>query len=119
MSIETASAVARLVREHGGRALVVGGWVRDQLLGRLVPIVHAEVEGAPVNRQERLASEELERRQRVLRAEVDVAPVRMKRADLEHDEIEGAEAIADLLVDGREPRVAAEEHRVSVAPDDE
>ena len=34
MSIETATAIAHLVREHGGRALLVGGWVRDRLLGR-------------------------------------------------------------------------------------
>ena len=33
MSIETATRIARLVRERGGRALVVGGWVRDRLLG--------------------------------------------------------------------------------------
>ncbi len=33
MSIETATTIARLVHEHGGRALVVGGWVRDRLLG--------------------------------------------------------------------------------------
>ena len=32
MSIETATTIARLVHEHGGRALVVGGWVRDRLL---------------------------------------------------------------------------------------
>jgi tRNA nucleotidyltransferase (CCA-adding enzyme) len=28
-----AAEIARAVREHGGRALVVGGWVRDRLLG--------------------------------------------------------------------------------------
>ena len=35
MSIETATAIARAGRAtHGGRALIVGGWVRDRLLGR-------------------------------------------------------------------------------------
>ena len=31
---ERAVAIARAVREAGGRALVVGGWIRDRLLGR-------------------------------------------------------------------------------------
>jgi tRNA nucleotidyltransferase (CCA-adding enzyme) len=31
--VEQACAIARRVREHGGRALVVGGFVRDRLLG--------------------------------------------------------------------------------------
>src|SRR5260221_6689469 len=30
--LDTAVAIARAVREGGGRALVVGGWVRDRLL---------------------------------------------------------------------------------------
>ena len=33
MSLETASAIAAAVRDAGGRALIVGGWVRDRLLG--------------------------------------------------------------------------------------
>ena len=32
-SIDTASAIARTIRDAGGRALVVGGWVRDRLRG--------------------------------------------------------------------------------------
>src|SRR4051812_8189552 len=32
-ALEQATAIARAVREAGGRALVVGGWVRDRLLG--------------------------------------------------------------------------------------
>jgi tRNA nucleotidyltransferase (CCA-adding enzyme) len=47
MSIEIAAAIARQVREHGGRALVVGGWVRDQLLGRPGKDVDVEVYGVP------------------------------------------------------------------------
>ena len=50
MSIETATAIAQLVREHGGRALVVGGWVRDRLLGRPGKDVDVEVYGLPAPR---------------------------------------------------------------------
>lgn len=47
MSIDTATAIARIVRDHGGRALVVGGWVRDQLLGQPGKDVDLEVYGLP------------------------------------------------------------------------
>jgi tRNA nucleotidyltransferase (CCA-adding enzyme) len=50
MSIETATAIAHLVGEHGGRALVVGGWVRDRLLGRSSKDVDVEVYGLPAAR---------------------------------------------------------------------
>ncbi len=50
MSIETATAIAHVVREHGGRALVVGGWVRDRLLGRPGKDVDLEVYGLPAPR---------------------------------------------------------------------
>ncbi len=50
MSIETATAIAHLVREHGGRALLVGGWVRDRLLGRTGKDVDVEVYGLPAPR---------------------------------------------------------------------
>ena len=45
MSIEAATTIADLVRQHGGRALVVGGWVRDRLLGRTGKDVDVEVYG--------------------------------------------------------------------------
>jgi tRNA nucleotidyltransferase (CCA-adding enzyme) len=32
-ALETATAIARVVRDVGGRALIVGGWVRDRLIG--------------------------------------------------------------------------------------
>jgi tRNA nucleotidyltransferase (CCA-adding enzyme) len=50
MSIETATAIAHLVREHGGRALLVGGWVRDRLLGRTGKDIDVEVYGLPAPR---------------------------------------------------------------------
>ena len=40
--------IARAVRERGGRALVVGGWVRDRLLGRSATEMDVEVFGIPV-----------------------------------------------------------------------
>lgn len=40
-------AIARLVRERGGRALVVGGFVRDRLLGRPSKDLDIEVFGIP------------------------------------------------------------------------
>lgn len=47
---ETALAIARTVRDAGGRALVVGGWVRDQLLGHESKDVDLEVYGLPADR---------------------------------------------------------------------
>ena len=43
MSIEIAQHIAELVQQHGGRALVVGGWVRDRLLGIASKDVDVEV----------------------------------------------------------------------------
>jgi tRNA nucleotidyltransferase (CCA-adding enzyme) len=45
--IETAQRIALAVREHGGRALIVGGWVRDRLMGRRSKDVDLEVYGIP------------------------------------------------------------------------
>ncbi len=48
--------LAQLVAEHGGRALLVGGWVRDGLLGLMAPDVDIEVFGlAPANLESLLA----------------------------------------------------------------
>ena len=49
MSVEVAEAIARAVRERGGRALIVGGWVRDQLMGRPSKDVDMEVYGVPAS----------------------------------------------------------------------
>ena len=46
--------VARAVRDAGGRALVVGGWVRDHLLGVRSKDVDIEVHGLDVDRIESL-----------------------------------------------------------------
>jgi tRNA nucleotidyltransferase (CCA-adding enzyme) len=46
-SHEAISAVAHAVHRAGGRALVVGGWVRDRLLGRTSKDVDIEVFGVP------------------------------------------------------------------------
>jgi tRNA nucleotidyltransferase (CCA-adding enzyme) len=43
--VEQARDIARLMRDHGGRALVVGGFVRDRLLGRKSSELDIEVFG--------------------------------------------------------------------------
>jgi len=49
-----ALTIARRVRDEGGRALVVGGWVRDRLLGHESKDVDLEVFGVPAARLEAL-----------------------------------------------------------------
>ena len=53
MSIDLARDIATAVREAGGRALIVGGWVRDRLRGRPSKDIDLEVFGVP---QDRLAA---------------------------------------------------------------
>ena len=53
MSLALASTIARAVRDAGGRALIVGGWVRDRLRGRPSKDIDLEVFGVP---QEQLAA---------------------------------------------------------------
>ncbi|MDQ3149990.1 MAG: CCA tRNA nucleotidyltransferase, partial [Chloroflexota bacterium] len=45
-----AVAIARAVEEAGGRALIVGGWVRDRLMGRESKDVDLEVYGLSADR---------------------------------------------------------------------
>ena len=46
----TAEGIARAVRDAGGRALIVGGWVRDRLMGHPSKDVDIEVFGVPAER---------------------------------------------------------------------
>ncbi len=55
--LELATAVAERAREAGGRALFVGGWVRDRLLGRRSKDIDVEVYGLPADRLKTLLSE--------------------------------------------------------------
>lgn len=48
--LETATAIAQAVAGAGGRALVVGGWVRDRLLGRDAKDLDLEVYGLTAER---------------------------------------------------------------------
>jgi tRNA nucleotidyltransferase (CCA-adding enzyme) len=50
MSVELATAIASAVREVGGRALIVGGWVRDRLMGRDSKDLDIEVFGLDADR---------------------------------------------------------------------
>ena len=54
MSLETAEAIARAVAAADGRAFIVGGWVRDYLLGRPNKDVDLEIYGVPVDRLRQL-----------------------------------------------------------------
>src|SRR5437588_5263232 len=49
-SLECARAIAAAVKTAGGRALVVGGWVRDRLMGRDTKDIDIEVYGVASDR---------------------------------------------------------------------
>jgi tRNA nucleotidyltransferase (CCA-adding enzyme) len=49
MSLDLAVAIAESVRDQGGRALIVGGWVRDRLLKAASTNVDIEVFGLPAD----------------------------------------------------------------------
>ena len=48
--LDTAIAIARAARDGGGRALVVGGWVRDRLMRRASKDLDLEIYGVPAPR---------------------------------------------------------------------
>jgi tRNA nucleotidyltransferase (CCA-adding enzyme) len=48
--LERATTIARAVHDAGGRALVVGGWVRDRLMGRETTDIDLEVFKLPAER---------------------------------------------------------------------
>jgi tRNA nucleotidyltransferase (CCA-adding enzyme) len=50
MSLKAARAIAEAVRATGGRALIVGGWVRDRLRDRPSKDIDLEVFGVPEDR---------------------------------------------------------------------
>jgi tRNA nucleotidyltransferase (CCA-adding enzyme) len=50
MNVEIAKGIALRVRDAGGQALVVGGWVRDKLMGRASKDLDLEVYGLPADR---------------------------------------------------------------------
>jgi tRNA nucleotidyltransferase (CCA-adding enzyme) len=50
MSVEAAREIALAVHDAGGRALIVGGWTRDRLMGRASKDVDVEVFGVPEDR---------------------------------------------------------------------
>ena len=52
--LELASTIARRVQTAGGRALFVGGWVRDRLLGRRSKDIDLEVYGVDATRLRQL-----------------------------------------------------------------
>ena len=54
MSVEIAAGIARTVAAEGGRALLVGGWVRDRLLDRPSKDVDLEVYGITADRLHQL-----------------------------------------------------------------
>jgi tRNA nucleotidyltransferase (CCA-adding enzyme) len=54
--LEQATAIAQLVRAEGGRALVVGGFVRDRLLGKTSKDLDIEVFGIPEDKVRALIS---------------------------------------------------------------
>lgn len=54
--LDDARTIAHAVREAGGRALIVGGWVRDRLLERDSKDIDIEVFGVPADRLRDLLS---------------------------------------------------------------
>jgi len=55
-ALDLAVAIAQRVRGAGGRALIVGGWVRDQLMSRPSKDLDLEVYGLPADRLKELLS---------------------------------------------------------------
>jgi tRNA nucleotidyltransferase (CCA-adding enzyme) len=56
-SLDTAIRIAERVSEAGGRALIVGGWVRDRIMGRPCKDVDLEVYGLDASRLRELLAE--------------------------------------------------------------
>lgn len=56
-SLQTAVAIARRVRIASGRAVIVGGWVRDRIMGQPCKDVDLEVYGVPADALRHLLGE--------------------------------------------------------------
>ena len=48
--LDEAVGIARLVRANGGRALIIGGWVRDRVMGHPSKDIDIEVFGIEADR---------------------------------------------------------------------
>ena len=55
-SFDLAMAIAQRVHDAGGRAVIVGGWVRDRLMGRVCKDLDLEVYGLPADQLKTLLS---------------------------------------------------------------
>jgi tRNA nucleotidyltransferase (CCA-adding enzyme) len=77
-ALQHATSIARLVRDHGGRAFIVGGYVRDRLLGRSSDEIDIEVFGIPETRLREL----LERLGRVEAVGQHFAVYKMGKVDI-------------------------------------
>ena len=83
-------------RARGVITRAPAGRERHQRLDGLIPRVQREIERCPVDRQERAAAQHVERAQRVRGPEMNRAPRRMPRADLDHADLERTVAPSDL-----------------------
>src|SRR5205085_1481076 len=85
---------------------------RQQRLRWFVPHMQCQIERPPVNWEKRSAAEHLECFEGVLWAEMNRAPRRMPRSDLDQAHIEWTETLADVRKLRRRTRISREEHGV-------
>ena len=102
-----------LGRDSGRRSPDLEVFDSDNTLDWLPPLVESEVEETPVNWHEQaVIAESAEAANGTFRAHVDVGPERIRGADLEHREVEGAESLAYIVETTPFPRVGAVEDAV-------
>src|SRR6202034_3500425 len=78
--------------------------------------IHAAPPGVRARRMLRFDRQRFEC---VLRSKMNIAPSRMKGADLQHDQVEWPKPLANELILAREAGIAAEKHGVAFGADDE
>ena len=61
MSLQTANRIAEIAKANEGRALIIGGWVRDKILKRPNKDIDIEVYGIPAERLRELLEKEFGR----------------------------------------------------------